>query len=365
MISRYGGVEESEAWTRYLVESYQPGDSAEKYWQEDVGIAWLMSTQRHEHARLIMSRLHEQRLIQPAWQKITIALHDNDHDALEAVLASNQRVTSGNRMLALAALGENRQALQLARRTLRSPASLPEQLLAEQQYVYLRGTQPSYSNTHTNTLNSSNLDTLQTGLSFQHTFAGRNMGIGVELNRNKLSSSEFDISENDQRDELVLTLTFGNRKSGGSLVTGYITADDTDVSYLRGRYAFQNDSGTQQLAAELAYNEPATQSPALKVAALQNRATLEYDTSFGTREYARFRADVNEIFTRVNEAKIANGLQARGEVGLRGSFGSNTWSTGLALSSSRYNKESALPSELQLSPFTTSASVLALSLIHI
>lgn len=359
LVSRYGGAESSEAWTRYLVEGYQPTDSTEKYWQEDVGIAWLMSTQRHEHARLIMSRLHEQRLIQPAWQKITIALHDNDHDALEAVLASNQRVTSGNRMLALAALGENRQALQLARRTLRSPASLPEQLLAEQQYVYLRGTQPSYSNTHTNTLNSSNLDTLQTGLSFKHTFAARNLGVGLELNRNKFSSGEFDISENDQRDELILTLTFGNERSGGSLVSGYIAADDTDVSYLRGRYSLQNESGTQQLAAELAYNEPATQSPALKVAALQNRASLEYDTSFGTREYARFRADINEIITRVNEAKIANGVQARGEVGIRGTFGSNTWSTGVSLSSSQYNKESGLPIELQLSPSTTTESVLA------
>jgi len=359
LVSRYGGVESSEAWTRYLVDSYQPGDSTEKYWQEDVGIAWLMSTQRHEHARLIMSRLHEQRLIQPAWQKITIALHDNDHDALEAVLASNQRVTSGNRMLALAALGENRQALQLARRTLGSPASLPEQLLAEQQYVYLRGTQPSYSNTHTSTLNSSNLNTLKTGLSFKHTFASRSMGVGLELNRNKLSSGEFDIDDNDQRDELILTVTFGNQKSGGSLVTGYITADDTDVSYLRGRYSFENESGTQQIAAELAYNEPATQSPVLKVAALQNRASVEYNTSFGTREYARFRADVNEIFTRVDEAKIANGVQARGEIGLRGAFGSNTWSTGISFSGSRYNKESGLPSELRLSPFTTNASVLA------
>ena len=143
------------------------------------------------------------------------------------------------------------------------------------------------------------------------------------------------------------------------LTTGIVAADDIDVSYATGRYQLRSKDGTQQIAAELGFNEPATQSSALRVAALQNRAALEYETSFGVREYIRLSADVNELFTRVEEAKIARGLQARAEVGMRGTFGSNNWSSSLSLSGSRYEQEARTPNELRLTPSTTIDTVIA------
>jgi len=137
-------------------------------------------------------------------------------------------------------------------------------------------------------------------------------------------------------DELILTLGFGGRSRGGSLTAGIVNADDTDVSYTQGRYYRRNKSGDSQIAIEFGVNESAVQSPALQVAALQNRASVEYETSFGSREYLRLRADAQELFTRVDEAKIARGIEARGELGTRGNIGSNNWSSSVSLASSRY-----------------------------
>ena len=157
----------------------------------------------------------------------------------------------------------------------------------------------------------------------------------------------------------MLTLSFGGSRSGGELSAGFVNADDTDVSYTRGRYFRNNRDGTRTLAAEFGVNEPATQSPALQVAALQNRTAVEYQAGFSGREYIRLRADANELFTRVEEARIARGLSVRGEVGTRGSFGSNIWSSSVALASARYDRESELPTELQLAPDSSFDNILA------
>ncbi len=359
LVTRYAGADAGEQWTQYLVSSDAPLDPVDKYWREDVGIAWLMSTQRHEHARVIMARLHEDRIKQPAWQTLALALHDKDHDALRTVLASGQHVSVGNRILALATLGKDRRALRLSEQTLRSPAALSDRRIAEQQYVYLRGLYPGYTGAVAETNRSSSLTTRRTGLQLRHSFSGSSAGVGVEIARASLSSDRFDVDNIAQRDELILTLSFGGSRSGGQLSAGIVNANDTDVSYTRGRYFRNNHDGSRSIAAEFGFNEPANQSPALQVAALQNRTALEYQASFGTSEYIRLRADANELFTRVEEARIARGLSLRGEVGTRGSFGSNIWSSSVALASSRYDREDQLPDELQLAPDSSFDNILA------
>jgi len=351
-MTRYGGVAGSEDWTNYLLASDFNANPAEKFWREDVGISWLMSTQRHEQARLIMARLHEERVRQPAWQRLAMALHDNNHSQIKAVLASGESVSAGNRILALSALGQDRRAMKATTRALRSRIGLSERQLAEQQYVYLRGSLPSYTNANTSTSRTSTLDVQRAGLALRHSFLNRNLGVNVEVRRS-------DIADSDQRDELILTLGFGGRSRGGSLTTGIINADDTDVSYTQGRYYRQSKSGHSQIAIEFGVNESAAQSPTLQVAALQNRASVEYETSFGSREYLRLRADAQELFTRVDEAKIARGIEARGELGIRGNIGSNNWSSNVSLASSRYSREDTLPAELQLSPTSSFDSILA------
>ena len=358
-MTRYGGTEGSEEWTNYLLASDVKANPAEQFWREDVSISWLMSTQRHEQARLIMARLHEERVRQPAWQRLAMALHDNNHQEIRAVLASGETVSSGNRIIALAALGKDRRAMNLTRSMLRSRIGLSERQLAEQQYVYLRGSLPSYTNASTHTSRTNTLDVQQSGLSLRHSFLSRNLGVNLEVRRSDLSSNEFDISDSDQRNELILTLGFGGRSQGGSLTAGIVNADDTDISYTQGRYHRQNKRGDSQVAVEFGINEAATQSPALQVAALQNRASLEYETSIGSREYLRFRADAQELFTRVDEAKIARGIEARGELGTRGNFGSHNWSSSVSVASSSYSREDALPTELQLSPTSSFDSILA------
>lgn len=359
MVTRYGGAEQAEEWTRYLVNTKATTDETEKFWRQDVALAWLMATQRHEHARLIMARIHEERVRQPSWQKLSMALNDNDRDTLDAVLASADNISIGNRILALGVLGRDHEAMQLARTTIRSGSSLSDRDVAAQQYVYLRGVRPSYSSAQTRSTSSGELASNDTGIELRHTFASSPYGVGVALNHSDMSSDTYNLDQRDSRDTLELSMYFGNSRQGGRLTTGFVASDDTDVSYATGRYFSRSADGSRQIAAEFGYNEPATQSSALRVAALQNRAAVEFETSFGVREYLRLSADATDLFTRVEEAKIARGLQARAEVGMRGTFGSNNWSGGLSVSGSKFNQESRTPAELRLTPSTTIATVIA------
>ncbi len=359
MVTRYGGAEQAEEWTRYLVNTQATANETEKFWRQDVALAWLMATQRHEHARLIMARIHEERVRQPAWQKLSMALNDNDRDTLDAVLASADNISVGNRILALGVLGRDQQAMQLARQAIRGGPSLSDREIAAQQYVYLRGVRPSYSEAQTKSINSGQLATNETGIELRHTFAGSNYGVGVEVTHSDLTSDVYNLDGRDSRDSIALSMYFGNSKQGGRLTSGFIAADDTDVSYASGRYFLRNADGSRQFAAEFGFNEPATQSSVLSVAALQNRAAIEFENSFGVREYMRLSVDASELFTRVEEAKIARGLQARAELGMRGTFGSNNWSTAVSASGARYDRESRTPAELRLTPSTTISTAIA------
>lgn len=365
LVTRFGGVEQAEDWTRYLLAAEsetapaQTPEGAEKYWREDVALAWLMATQRHEHARVIMARIHEERVRKPVWQALSMALNDDDHDALGAVLASAENISVGNRILAMGVLGQEREAMHLARKSIRTGPTLSDRSIAAQQYVYLRGLRPSYTHAGTRTMDSGALNVNETRLTLRHSFSASDLGIGLDVAHSDLGSDEYNLAGRDSRDSVALSLYFGNSQAGGRLTTGFVGGDDTDTTYATGRYFRRSKDGAKQLAAEFGFNEPATQSPALRVAALQNRAGIEYESSFGTREYYRLSASASELFTRVQEANIAQGLQARGELGMRGTMGSNSWSSSVSLSTSQFDVEDSMPSELFLTPTTTIGSVIA------
>jgi tetratricopeptide (TPR) repeat protein len=131
--TRYESVGNNERLINYLLAdetqaSNQATDSdsayGEELWRQDVAISWLMSTQQHELARLVMTDMHARRLQAPAWQTLALALKEKDNKAIEAVMQAKGPLSIGNHILALRQLGRDREAYMLAEKALVPGAAL-------------------------------------------------------------------------------------------------------------------------------------------------------------------------------------------------------------------------------------------------
>lgn len=129
--------------------------------------------------------------------------------------------------------------------------------------------------------------------------------------------------------------------------------------YASSRHHLRNLDGTRTLSAELGYNERATDAIVFRLAAMQNRVTLGYEQDIGFREYFKLQADMRDISTRVQQKRIARGLSARMEFGIRGAIGSNVWSTNIAATRVANDVVSTLPDELAISRYTSIENLIA------
>lgn len=365
--TRYGDVESNEQLVDYLLAnapSDGTGPGSEQLWRQDMAISWLMATQQHEHARLIMAQLHTRRLRAPAWQQLAVALKDENTKALEAIVQAKGPMSVGNHILALRQLGNDRQAYALAQRALLPGAffaggSLGDRLIAQEQYSSLRSSRPSYLSGSVNNRSIGGLTISETGFTLRHTLAGQNFGLGLQVTQRRYDSDQLDIADNDELSDVALSLYFGNTLRGGRITTGLMSAEDADLSYASGRLFQQNRRARREIAAEIAYNEAATNSAELLIAGRQHRATLTVDQGFGRREFVRLSANATQINTRVAQDSVARGLGGTAELGMRGTFGSNAWSASVRAGQISYDRENVLPSELQLSEQTSFDGVLA------
>ncbi|MBX2838480.1 MAG: tetratricopeptide repeat protein [Gammaproteobacteria bacterium] len=359
LLARYGGATEQEQWTNYMLQNDFSDVAFERFWQQDMAISWLMSTQRHEHAQILMSQLHEQRLKSPAWQQVGMALHKKDAMALAALLQSGNQVSVGNQILALRQLGKDEQAYILAMDAMENGPTRTDRQIALEQYVSMRSFYPSFTSATVSNSLYRGLGIRQSGVKMRHTLLNNQLGFGVEIVNSQFSSDKFFLLNNAERSDVSLSLFFGNRLAHSRLTTGYTFSEDINYGYANVEHVRQSRSEETQLNVEFAYSEPVDSSPELRIAAVQHRATIGLDHMLGAREFIKIQASATEIATRVERNKVARGLQASAQLGLRGNVGSNVWSTGIVAGRRVFDRRAELPEELRLSQRTTLDTVLA------
>lgn len=365
--TRYGEIESNERLINYLLTDGAQkvgGTSDEQLWREDMAISWLMATQQHEHARLIMAQLHSKRLQAPAWQQVAIALKDKDEEALQAIVQAKGPLSVGNHILALRQLGNDREAYAIAQQVLQPGAylaggTLLDRRIAQEQYASLRDSRPSYLSGSVSNRSYDGLGVSETGFSLRHSLNALNLGLGLAVSQRQLDSDRYDLDGNDELSDVALSLFFGSSVSGGQITTGFMSTEDHDLNYASGKLFRQYRHARRELAAEIAYQEAATGSAELIIAGRQNRASVSVDQSFGRREFVRLSADATQIQTMVEQDKVATGLGGAAELGMRGAFGSNVWSTSVRAGQVSYQREADLPEELRLSDQTSFDGVLA------
>ncbi len=368
--ARYAGAEPNEHLFNHLLKTgagNRPVDrqgETDDLWRQDMAISWLMSTQQFEYARLVMAQIHERRLQAPAWQQVALALKDEDEAALNSLVQAKGPLSVGNHILALRQLGNDRDAYALVQKVMSPGAplagsNLDDLRMAQAQYVSLRDARPGFVAGFVDTSNSGRLSVNDTGVRVRHTFARRDLGMSLDLKQRQLDSDRYDLAGRDELSDVALSLFFGNARQGGRLTTGYLSAEDDDLFYGSASFARRLRNQRSQVSAELAYSEEVTLSPELLVGARQHRLSVGYDADIGRREFIRVQADATQINTRVEQNKVARGLGGSVELGIRGSFGSNSWSTSVKAAHVERDREQELPEELRLSERATMDSVLA------
>ncbi|MFK8082484.1 MAG: tetratricopeptide repeat protein [Granulosicoccus sp.] len=364
LAARYSGANHNEALINRLMNEVESGvllDAQDIVWREDLSISWLMSTQRHEQARVVMTNLHSQRIQAPLWQRLALALNDKDKQAVEAILQSNGPLSIGNHILALRQLGNDRQAYAMAQRALQpdalnSRASPADMQLIAQQYASLRNALPSYVSGSLQTREVDGVSTTERGVSIRHSLIQYPLGFGLELSQRTLSTGGFSYDNDEELGEVALSLFFGNRFRGGRVTAGMLSEDER--VYANAAWFMRSQNERRLYSAELGYREELADSAELYLGARRNRASAAMDASLGKLPFLRLQADATQINTRTTGERFADGLGGQAELGVRGKFASSSWSASVQAGQLRYERSDTLPEELALGDDSTVDSVL-------
>ena len=359
LVSRYGTTQDKLEWTQTVLGDDLSARPKNRFWREDMAITWLMSTQRHEYARLVMTEMHRDRLKQPEWQSLAIAMQTEDLQVVSQILQTASGIAVGDQILAMRQLGMEREAHTLSAKTLSSPASVFDKTIAEQSYGLTRANRPSHTTGRFNSISTKRLSVNERGLSFRHTMFNRNIGYGLDAKQRSYSSDYLNLAGNQEESEIAMSLYLGDQQHGARLTAGFISGEEKNLTFADGEYHVHNARGTAKITADLAYNETPNGAEELQIAAKQNRAGVTLDMAVGAREYVQVGADVNDISTKVQNERIARGVQSRAEFGYRGAYGAHNWSTSIQAQNTVYDRADTLPDALQLSPQASMDSVLA------
>ena len=340
ILRSYGSAAENEVWTQKLLTGIEDATPEESAWRRELAASWYLATQRSDYARLVMTKIHERRLESPAWQRLAVALNENDLPVVKDILAStNSELTTGDEILALRKLGHERQAFVLAKKTLDDlNNSANERDIARQHLQSIRGSRPGYYAGIASQTEIGNLSVTESGLSLRHTLSAADLGFEVEYRRNRLSSDVLAVANADEND-LAVSAHFGNSTRGGRLTAGINSNDADDLNYTSGEYYIRDRSGRRELVSEVGINEVAENAAEFRIGAKQNRAEVSFQSTIGRREFVRVSGNVNELATRATNEKIARGVGASIEVGTTGTVGSNNWRMGFVASGEKNELE--------------------------
>jgi len=349
VLARHGRADDNEAWMRLMLSTDLDAGDAGRIWREDMAIAWLMSTERHEHARLIMARRHDERLATPPWQDMALALHGDDRDAIEAMLASGTGLSDGARMLALRRTGRDADAFALALRTLDAPSTPEDLAIAQAQYVDLRRLRPSHVSAGYGLDRLGALSIARSGISLRHAPGVAGLGIALDVTRSRFDSDTFQLDDGDERTNLLLGLFRRDARSDIALSVGRVSGETDERVYGQADATLRSRNARHAFGVSLGWREPADESAELRLAGQRDRFAATLDSSLDTLLFTRFEIETSELSARDGDDRLARGVAGRAEVGVRDTAGSLAWSASVAGEHRRHDRAERLPEAFMLS----------------
>jgi len=350
MVARFGTTDQKERFAQgVLADSDSALIKKDTFWQQEMAISWLMATQRHDMARVVLAKLHEQRLKAPAWQALAVAMKQNDLNTVAEIVQSGQGISVGDNMLALRQLGRHNDAFAMAVTALQAGLSGVDGEMAAQTYRSLRQHRPAFAGAAINNTTSPGLGILESSFVARHTFAGTSFGVSLNATRRQFDSNRYRLTDEDDLNDVAVTFHYGDAGFNTRLTAGYLADTVVDRTYFSGEVSGQfGELGKHGYDLELAMNEAPTASTLLQLRGKQNRVSAMVDFSVGRMAFARLNANALDISTRISERKVARGISTFAEMGLRGTMGSHSWSSSVVASTEVNDRADEVPEELRL-----------------
>jgi len=349
MVSRFGRTDQKERFTVGVLQANEESViKQDQFWQQEMAITWLMATQRHDVARVILSKLHEQRLEAPAWQALAVAIKQDELDTVAQIVQQGQGISVGDNLLALRKLGRENEAYASAINALQAGLTGNDGVVAAQTYRELRRWRPGFAGASVNNTVAPGFGVLESSVIARHTFAGTTFGVSVDARRRQFDSDRYILDDEDDVNDVAVTLHYGGSGLHSRLTAGYIADGEISRTYVVGGVGSRFSDGRHGFDLEVAINETPDASSILQLRGMQNRAKAAIDASLGRMGYMGLSASATDIKTRESEEKISQGVSGYAELGIRGTMGSHSWSTSIAANHETNDRVDTVPTELEL-----------------
>jgi polysaccharide biosynthesis protein PelB len=278
-------------------------------------IGWHLSHNEFEAARYWISLAQARGQHLPAWQRLALALEEEDLETVERLLKEpNSDLTPAHRVQALRYLGLDSQALAEARSAIETThkGADSEDLYRQIEALTVKLAHRAVLTPEFRTLGPLDITMVSALLNLR---LGNTSRIHVGVGANRLSSDPKELDVHGFDSERAVSLGAERTYRLGK-ISGQIGANiRDDHSLFQGKVSWFHRFGKGWLAQmEYANNEISEESPALRATGAKDRLSLGLFMNPTPWEFARTQLNLQHYHTRDGD-RLANGYAVQAELG--------------------------------------------------
>ncbi|MCK5728339.1 MAG: tetratricopeptide repeat protein, partial [Methylococcales bacterium] len=339
------GIDTSEKWFKF---EQKLDKTLQRALFDEYRITWLLAQNRLIPARHFLYKELFKRVKLAAWQKLAIAMVDNDVNAIEKILSSDNKLTKTDVVVGLRTIGREQEALIKARHDLNSAQQLNEQDVLRRQAADLGLRNPNGFATRLKTENLSGLDLISFKSTAAITRVENTVWMGYEY-LDLSSSSANLIVHSDQNQEHNLSLKWQHRELHNDywLKTHASFRDDENLLGVEAGVRRRIWEGWA-ISLQGSYNKISDESDAFRLLGAKDHLMLSLEGEVDKRNYFSVNLQGNHYKTRSGKT-LGTGFVAGLQFGHRIHFKHPSINVNLHGTISQANLVDQLPFEVQRS----------------
>ncbi len=318
-------------------------------------IEFLLDQNNFDAAHYWLTKTHKNRLQQPAWQQLAIALADNDQESIERILeTSGSQLTPSTHIAALKQIGKTGEALTMAHNLIEENPNQSDNNQIQQQYTDLLFATSRHAKFAWGLKNLGGLEIQQSSMQFSIPTGNSHWSIQAGYNQLDSSGPNLSIPSHNEVDISVKThypLSFGtlhlkvggNFQNDASLVYGSMKLDHQFSRILKGDFI-------------LGLNEISYDTAMLRALGAKDKISLGFTTQLSKQSSLQFNLEGHRYNTRQG-TNLANGYKLDFTLGHNLLMGDPYWQVRLHGAWENNFLENHLPYEL-ISVFNSSSATI-------
>lgn len=347
---RYGNVVHetfgrniTEKWFKWL---QGENNQVKQVLFDEYRITWLLAESRMDAARRYVLKSLHKRIAVPDWQKMAIAVYDNNLDAVNKLLKDSEQLSPENQVVGLRTIGREQDALIAAREYLDSSQNENELLTFRRQTADLGVRNPNGFAVSGKAYNISELDIWGINPEVALTNGADTLWLNYQYLDFSSSSSNL-IVQPGQKLENTLTAKWQHMGLRNDIwVQGHAAVrEDKDLYSVQAGLRYKIVEGWSANI-EAAYNEISEESAAYRLMGARDRVTIGLNGGLSKRDYFAFNLHGRNYKTRYG-AHLGTGFGADFSAGYRVKFAQPAIDVSVHGILSESDLVSQLPTEIQ------------------